>query len=128
MQNGAAKVPIAEIWRNYFYNHERDPPEWSPHPHCRFRPVGRFLAVFVGSIVPMGVMLLRTGVAKRLDEGSLQIGWTFWVIVVVAAVAWIIAVGLIAATEQKRMWRYCVAGVHPPAWGVLVFQMFQSYT
>jgi len=127
MRIDGAQGQIGRGWRKYFYDGECDPPEWHPHPFRRFKPIGRFLAAFVGSTVPVGVILITTGVTKKLDEGSLLIGWTFWVTFAICGVVWVGSVGMIAATEQKRMWQYFVAGIHPPAWAVLVIQMIQSY-
>lgn len=128
MKSGGAQDQIGKIWREYFYDRKCAPPEWRPHPHCRFKPVGRFVSTLMGSMVAVGAILVGTGVTTRLDEESIRIGWTFWVILVTGGLLWFIAVLTIAATEQKRMLHYVVAGIRPPAAVVLVIQLIQSYT
>ena len=81
------------------------------------KPVGRFLFAFMGSIVPVGMILLASGVTARLDRGSLLLGPTFWGGLVVAGVGWIVAVLAITDTEHKRLYRYAIAGFQPPAFG-----------
>lgn len=126
MKTGKVQGQVG-VWREYFYNRECPRPEWKPNPHCRFGPIGRFLAAFVGSIVPVGVILITTGVTTKLDEGSLQVGVTFGASVVISVVLWIGSVWGVARTRKGSMWDYFIAGIHPPAWGLLVIQAIQSY-
>lgn len=92
MQSNGAQGRVGKFWRERVYDRTCGFPEWQPHPHCRFKPIGRFLFAFMGSIVPVGMIVLASGVTTRLDRGSLLLGSTFWVGFVVAGVGWIVAV------------------------------------
>ena len=127
MKTGKVQGRIGKIWRTHFYNCERPRPELKPDPKCRFRPIGRFLAAFVGSIVPVGVILIKTGVTTMLDEGPPQATVTFWTCVCIGGVLWIGSVVGVARTKKESMWAYFIAGIHPPAWGLLAIQLIQSY-
>ena len=128
MKNDRSRGQIGKIWCKYICDLDCPEPEWVPHPHRRYKAIGRFLSTFVGSIVAVGVILVRMGVTTELDEGALLMGATFWVTTVIGGVLWIASVLLIAGTEQKLMRYYFFAGMHPPAWCGLVILMIQGYT
>ena len=117
MKHDRVQGQIGKVWSKYIYDCDCPEPRWQPHPHRRYKLVGRLLSAFAGSIVAVGVILLRLGVTTKIDEGSLLIGATFWVTAVVGGVLWIASVLAIADTQQKQMMYYFVAGMHPPAWG-----------
>ena len=69
----------------------------------------------MGLIVPTGMILLAGGVPTKLDEGSLRIGSSVGVALVVAGVGWIM-VGLATRdTQRKRLCHCAITGFQPPA-------------
>lgn len=79
----------------------------------------------MGSILTVVPALIVTGVTTKFDDGSLQIGATFWAVSVLFGVAWIAAVLLAAHTEQKYLRYYFYAGMSAPAWGIVLIQSIQ---
>ena len=58
----------------------------------------------MGSIVPMRMIWLASGVTTKLVEGSHLVSATIWVALAVSGVRWIVAVLAISDTEHKRLY------------------------
>lgn len=127
MKSDRAQGRIVTVWREYFLDLGCDPPEWKPHPHDRYKLGGRIFLAFTGSLLIVLPIAVLSGVTTKLDDGSLQIGWTFWVVSVAVAVAWIASVLLAAHSERKLPRQYFFAGMRPPAWGLVLMRTILPY-
>lgn len=118
---------LRAFWTAWIHDGSQRPIEWKTHPHEVFRPVARYTGAFLGSIVPTGLVLIRSGVLSRLDEGSLQLGWLFWTTALVSGVIWLIGVLLAARLEGKSFLHYLLAGSAPPSQLGVVYLSVQYY-
>ena len=104
---------ISRLWRKYVYNSRKLPIEWGTHPHCVIRPVSRYSCACLGSIIPVGLILIRSGVLKQLDHGDFDFNWSAWGPLAVATVGWFIGIIVAASSEQRSLLKYIFAGTVP---------------
>lgn len=104
-----------QFWSNWVYDSSQTPIEWKTHPHRAFKIIARLAGVFLGSIAPCCLILLHSGILSRLDEGTVQVGWVFWGTVVGFVAAWLVWVGIAAASEEKTLMKYVFIGSVVPA-------------
>ena len=118
---------LARFWSRWVFDRTYLPVKWKKknHPHKSHKVLARSGCAFLGSIVPVGLTFLRTGFAWQLDNGG-KVGWVFWVVVVVILAIWIISVIAAAATEQKSLVNYMLAGTAGSANLTLVLLVIQK--
>ena len=116
----------AQFQRKWFYDPTRLPIAWTTHPHEVFKLGTRVLLALLGSIVPVGLVMLHSGVMANLDQGAMQVGWVFWTVIVVFCVVWIIAVLAAASSEEKAHLKYIYLGSVAPANLTVVYLLVQN--
>ena len=106
---------MRRFWKRWVYDSTHAPVEWKNDPHEVFKPIGRFALVLFGSLVPMVMILVRSGVLHRLDEGSDQIGWVFGVTAFGFVIAWLMGVVFGTVAKEESFVKYILVGSVPPA-------------
>jgi hypothetical protein len=86
------------------------------------------ILVLLGSAVPIGMALLGSGVLRRLEEGTQQVGLQFYVVIGVLVAAWIVGFIRAVASEQKDLTHYAALGSVYPANSFVVALAFQAIT
>ena len=61
---------IGDLWKLWVYDWTKVPITWTPHPHQAFRLPLRFLFALLGSIIPVGIILIYSGVLAHLYHPS----------------------------------------------------------
>ncbi|MDE2905797.1 MAG: hypothetical protein OXQ28_06900 [Acidobacteriota bacterium] len=116
---------LQKFWQRWVYDSTRLPVEWKNHPHQVFKVVARLGCVCLGSIVPFGLAFIQSGIPRRLDEGTMQLGWVFVSVMLVGFVIWLISVIAATASEQKSLLNYIFIGSIGPAHLTVVALLLQ---
>lgn len=105
---------LTSFWREYVYNDDASP-TWGVHPHERYRLLSRIVVVCLGSALPIGMALLGSGVLRRIEEGTQQVGLQFYGVLIVLFAAWLLGVINAVTSEQKHLMHYAALGSVYPA-------------
>ena len=116
----------ARFWKEWIYDSARLPIEWQTHPHDAFKIGSRAAFVFAGSLVPFFLILLRSGILRRLDEGTVQLGWVFWGTAALFLAVWAASVILAVAAEEKSLAKYLALGLIGPPNAYLLLELTRS--
>ena len=100
---------LTRFWRRWVFD-PTYPVGWTNHPHCAFKVLSRLGCAFLGSIVPVGLTFLRTGLPGQLDAGTAKVGWLSVVVVVLVLAIWLIIVITATAAEEKSLPKYVFQG------------------
>ena len=117
---------IREFWKLWMYDATRLPINWTPHPHEAFRFPLRFLFVVLGSVVPVGIILIYSDVLVNLERGISQIGIEFIVVGIVFVAVWLISVIFAANSEEKSIVKHIFLGASGPANFALTLRIVQE--
>lgn len=117
---------LRDWWRQWVFDPTQPPVGWTTHPHDAFKVLARAGCAFLGSIVPVGLTFLRSGLPRQLDNGTAELGWLFWGVVVVLVAIWLISVIAATASEEKSLVKYIFAGTVGSANLTLVLLVIQS--
>ena len=116
---------MQEFWRRWVHDPRHLPVDWTNHPHLAFKVVARLGFVSIGSTVPVGLILIQSGVLDRLDEGSAQVGLVFWATGIVFLASWLGWVVVCTALEEKALWKHLFIGSLGPGNTALVALLLQ---
>ena len=117
---------LNRLWREWVYDSAYKPIEWRTHPHCAFKIVARLVSSFLGSVVPVGLTLIRitqSGALKSWLDGTMESEgeMAFEIAAVTFIVVWIIGVINVAASEEKSLRKYIALGALPTSGMTLLF-------
>ena len=117
---------LRDIWKFWVYDSTHLPISWSQHPHDAFKVSLRFMFAFLGSIVPVGIILVYSGVLGKLNDGIDQIGLEFTVVAIVFFASWLISVIFAANSEEKSIVKHIFIGSIGPANIALILKLMQQ--
>ena len=118
---------MTTLWRKFVYDSSYKP-TWNVHPYKSHRFLSRYGFAFMGSLVPVGLVLINSGFLKDLDAGSFPVGWYIAGVVILSLVAWFFAVIVAAHSEQTSLIRYAFIAAAPPANLAVLFTVLQPPT
>ena len=117
---------IRDFWKLWVCDSAKLPITWTPHPHEAFRLPLRFLFALLGSIVPVGIVLIYSDVLGNLEKGVDRIGLEFIFIGALFATAWLISVIVATSSEEKSIVKHIFLGASGPANLALLLRILQD--
>lgn len=105
---------VRHIWREFFFDGAVTP-RWQTHPHKRFRFLTRMIVVCLGSAAPIGMALIGSGVLRKFEDGTQQVGLQFYVVTTVLIAVWILGVIRAVGSDQRELTHYAALGSVYPA-------------
>lgn len=120
---------LDEFWKGWVFDYEKVPIKLEPHPHDAFRFIARFVAAFLGSIPPFGLILIRLVSLDELDKIDIErkLGDFFWVVVAVFVATWLISVLRATAAKERTFMRYVSKGSITPAYLIVLLVYWESF-
>lgn len=116
---------MSQLWRTWVYDSTSLPIRWEPHPHSVFKILARIAAGIVGSFIPFGLILIRSGVLSRLDDGTMVVGWMFWIVAAVFVSTWLATIIVAVESEERSLTKYVLLSTAPPANLIVLFYLIQ---
>ena len=116
---------LRAFWKEWVYDFDASV-EWTTPPHSVFKAPARLACVFLGSIVPFGLVLLRSGVLDRLDESREQIDLELLVAGLTFLAVWLISIVVGVASEEKTLVKYIWVGSVGPANLTILYIVLQG--
>lgn len=117
-----------QFWRRWVYDDSLSPrAEWRVHPHKVYKIGSRLFAATLGSIVPFVALLLKAVISGSLRQLADQSAFALYGIVLMFTAIWLIAIIVIAASDQDSLVKYVVAGTIAPANLSVVSVLLQMY-
>ena len=120
---------FTEFWKTWVFDPAYCPVQWQNHPHCAFKGVSRYAAAFLGSIVPVCLLLiqiLQTDVLGQIGKGTTH-AFPMLALVTAAFVAsWLCGLIFAATSEEKTLRKHIFLGASPPSALSLVYLTLQG--
>ena len=117
---------VSRLWKEWVYDSMHLPIKWKTHPHRVFKCGARIVLALLGSIVPVGLVLIQSNVLTKLDDGAMKVGWVFWTTVIVFCAVWLGAILGAAASEEKTHMKYMFLGSVAPANLTILYLLIQN--
>ena len=108
-------MALREFWRNWVYDSSKTPIKWEPHPHRAFKIIARLAGVSLGTMAPLSLVLLQSGIPKQLDNDMFKFSWEVLVAVLGIAAVWLASFFAAVASAQKTLMRYVYLGSVAPS-------------
>lgn len=115
---------LRAFWKEWVYDLGASV-EWTTPPHDVFKAPARVACVFLGSIVPFGLVLLRSGVLGRLESRE-QIDLELLVAGLTFLAVWLISIVFGTASEEKTLVKYILIGSVGPANLTILYIVLQG--
>lgn len=117
------------FWKKWVYDPAQLPIQWQTHPHRAFKVISRLGAAFLGSIMPVCLLLiqvLRSDALQELDKAT-NYAFVMLVAVTLAFIAsWAMALIYATASEEKSLLKHMLLGALPPSGMSLVYLTVQG--
>lgn len=119
------RTALRQFWSNWVYDFERAPTKWERHPHCAFKIIARLAGVSLGSMAPLGLILLQNEVREGLG-GMFDEFWGGLAVVLVIVGTWVPSFICAVSSAQETLRAYVYVGSIPPAHLTVLFLCAQG--